>query len=103
MNKRDIKKKVLEKITPTINYRIKIKEIVEEINEILIKEVKKRNLPVTVELVGSIAKDTYLQNNMDIDFFLCFPTDVSKEEIAKHSLGIGKSFLKKNPTGLSFI
>ncbi|PNX46768.1 MAG: hypothetical protein BV457_07015, partial [Thermoplasmata archaeon M9B1D] len=70
MIKRDIEKQVVEEVTPTMNYRKRIKEIVNEINEILVKEVKKRNLPVTVELVGSIAKDTYLKDNMDIDFFL---------------------------------
>jgi tRNA nucleotidyltransferase (CCA-adding enzyme) len=94
MSNRNIEKKVLEKITPTDEYRRKVKEVVKEIDEILITEIKKRNLPANVQLVGSIAKDTYLQNNMDIDFFLCFPTDVSKEKIAKHALEIGKSFLE---------
>jgi tRNA nucleotidyltransferase (CCA-adding enzyme) len=94
MSKENIEKQVLEKITPTDKYREKIKEIVKEINEIIIREIKNRKLPATVELVGSIAKDTYLQNNMDIDFFLCFPTDVSKEKIAQHALDVGKTFLK---------
>lgn len=89
-----IEKKVLQKITPTHEYREKIKEVVEEIRIILEKEIKKRKLPATIQLVGSIAKDTYLQNNMDIDFFICFPTNFQKQEIAKHALSIGKSFLK---------
>lgn len=91
----EIEKQVLKKITPTYEYREKIKEIIEEIRVILEKEIKKRNLPVTIELVGSIAKDTYLMNDMDIDFFICFPTDYSKEEIAREALSIGKSFLEK--------
>jgi len=91
MNK--IEKQVLEKITPTENYHKKICKIVEEIKIILEIEIEKKKLPATVELVGSIAKDTYLQNNMDIDFFLCFPINYSKEEIAKNALTIGKSFL----------
>ena len=94
MIKRDIEKQVVEEVTPTMSYRKRIKEIVNEINEILVKEIKKRNLSATVELVGSIAKDTYLKDNMDIDFFLCFPTDFFKEDIARHTLEIGKSFLK---------
>jgi tRNA nucleotidyltransferase (CCA-adding enzyme) len=92
MNK--IKEQVLEKITPTHKYREQIKEIVKEIRAILENEIKKRKLPATIQLVGSIAKDTYLQKNMDIDFFICFPIDYSKEEIAKHALSIGKNFLK---------
>lgn len=90
----EIEKQVLQKITPTHEYREKIKKAVEEIRIILNNEINKRKLPVTVELVGSIAKDTYLMNNMDIDFFLCFPTNYKKEENAKHALSIGKSFLK---------
>ena len=66
MNK--IEKQVLNKVTPTREYRGEIIKIVEEIKVILKNEIKKRKLPVTIELVGSIAKDTYLQNNMDIDF-----------------------------------
>ena len=90
----EIEKQVLQKITPTHDYREGLKKTVEEIRVILKSQIKKRKLPVTVELVGSIAKDTYLMNNMDIDFFLCFPTNYEKEEIAKHALSIGKSFLK---------
>ena len=90
----NIEKQVLEKITPTHEYREEVEQIVEEIRVILEKETEKRKLPVTVELVGSIAKDTYLQNNMDIDFFICFPTNYDKEEIANQALQIGKTFLK---------
>jgi len=90
----EIEKQVIKKITPTQKYREKIKEIVEEIRIILEQEIKKRKLPATTQLVGSIAKDTYLQNNMDIDYFICFPTNYKKEDIAKHALSIGKSFLK---------
>ncbi len=92
MNK--IEKQVLNKVTPTREYHRKITEIVEEIKVILKNEIKKRKLPVTIQLVGSIAKDTYLQKNMDIDFFICFPTSYNKEFIAKNALSIGKSFLK---------
>jgi len=89
-----IEKQVLQKITPTHEYREQIKKTVEEIKIILNDEIKRRKLPLNVELVGSIAKDTYLMKNMDIDFFLCFPTNYSKEEIAKHALSIGNTFLK---------
>jgi tRNA nucleotidyltransferase (CCA-adding enzyme) len=90
----EVEKKVLQKITPTHEYREKVKEIVEEVRIILEKEIKKRKIQAKVQLVGSIAKDTYLQSNMDIDFFICFPTNYKKDEIAKHALSIGKSFLK---------
>ena len=90
----ETERKVLEKISPTEEYRINLKEILKEIRNKLSKEIKKRNLPVEIILVGSIAKDTYLMNNMDIDLFLCFPTSFSKEKISEESLSIGKNILK---------
>jgi len=88
-----IEKKVLQKITPTVEYREKIKKIVKELEDKIKKETKKRKLPVDIILVGSIAKDTYLMNNMDIDFFICFPTNFKKEKIAKNAISIGKVIL----------
>lgn len=88
-----IQKKVIEKITPTEEYRKKLKKIVKEIEKELKKEIKKRKLPADVILVGSIAKDTYLMNNMDIDFFICFPKNFKKEKIAETTQKIGKTLL----------
>ena len=91
----EIEKQVLEKITPSNEYKKNIIKITKEINKKLEIEIKKRRLPVTVELVGSIAKDTYLKNDLDIDFFIKFPTKYLKEEIGKNALSIGKAILTK--------
>jgi len=89
-----IEKKVLEKITPSPGYKKKIDRIVNEINGLIKKEIKKRNLQVTTELVGSIAKDTYLKDDLDIDFFLKFPTRYQKERIGESAISIGRAILK---------
>ena len=89
-----IEKKVLEKITPSPEYKKKIDKLVNEINGLIKQEIKKRNLPVTIELVGSIAKDTYLKDDLDIDFFLKFPTKYQKEKIGENALLIGRTILK---------
>jgi tRNA nucleotidyltransferase (CCA-adding enzyme) len=90
----NIEREVLERITPKKQYKKQIEEIVKEIKKIVNQEIKKRNLPVTIELVGSIAKDTYLKDNLDIDIFIKFPTIYKKEEIGKSALSIGRAFLK---------
>ncbi len=89
-----IEKKVLEIITPSLEYKKKIDKLVNEINGLIKQEIKKRNLPVTIELVGSIAKDTYLKDDLDIDFFLKFPTKYQKEKIGENALLIGRTILK---------
>jgi len=91
MNK--IEKQVLEKITPSIEDKKKIEKIVKELEKLIEQEIIIRNLPVKIELVGSIAKDTYLKDNLDIDFFIKFPTKYKKEIIGKNALSIGRNIL----------
>jgi len=91
----EIEKNVLERVTPSSEYRKKTFSAIYKLKENIQNEIKKRKLPVSIELVGSIAKDTYLKNNMDIDLFLVFPTTFPKEEIARHALEIGRSLLEK--------
>ena len=95
MNKKEIERKVLDRVVPTKEYREKLDKIILEIEEILKNEISKRKMPITVELVGSTAKDTYLKDNMDIDYFLLFPIDYTKEKIAENAISIGETFLSK--------
>lgn len=94
MKRNEIEEQVLKKITPDHRYRQKLHEIIEEIREKLEKEIQKRKLPVSIELVGSTAKDTYLKDNLDIDFFLSFPSKFPKKDIAENALSIGKRLLE---------
>lgn len=89
----EIEKQILERVTPSSEDRKKLETIIQEIKEKLKQEISERNLPVSIELVGSTAKDTYLKDNLDIDFFLSFPTKFPKEDIAKNALSIGKKLL----------
>ena len=70
----EIEQKVLEKIVPDKNDRLKLKTTIEELKTIVQKHIQKIDFPIIIELVGSTAKDTYLIKNLDIDLFLCFQT-----------------------------
>jgi len=89
----EIEKKALKKITPNANDRKKLEKIIKELKEKLKIEIEKRKLPIKIELVGSTAKGTYLRNNLDIDYFLLFPTDFDKKDIANYALSIGENIL----------
>ncbi len=93
MNKTE--KQVLEKITPSLEYKKKIEKLVKELEKLIEQEIIKRNLPATIELVGSIAKDTYLKDDLDVDFFIKFPTKYKKEKIGESALSIGRNILIK--------
>ena len=90
----NIEKQILKKITPSSQERKKIKKIISQLKKEIKQEIKKYNLQLTVELVGSIAKETYIKDNVDIDLFILFPPSVSRKKLQKTGLSIGRSILK---------
>lgn len=90
----EIEKQVLNSITPNSKERKELDQVIKELKDVVQKKIEDTNLPITSELVGSISKDTYLRNNLDIDLFLLFPTNVSREDLQEHGLSIGRAILK---------
>jgi len=89
-----IENKVLKSINPTQEDRKKLGCVIQDLKNQVNKEINYRKLPISIKLVGSTAKDTYVKNNLDIDLFLLYPTSFSKQEIAKNTISIGKTILK---------
>ena len=89
----NIEKKVIGLITPAPEDRKKLEETIKDLKKQVNKEIIKKKLPASIEIVGSTAKDTYLKNNLDIDLFLMFPTTFSKEDIGHNALVIGRKLL----------
>jgi tRNA nucleotidyltransferase (CCA-adding enzyme) len=90
-----IENNVLKKITPDATERKRIEHTIETLKEQVAKEIKKTKIPITIELVGSTAKDTYIRNSVDIDLFLIFPTTVSRELLQEKGLMIGRAILEQ--------
>lgn len=91
-----IEKDVLRKITPNFYERKRLNKIVLELIDRVSRELKKENIKAIPKLVGSVAKDTYLRDSIDIDIFLLFPPSTPKKEMEKKGLMIGKRVLKKH-------
>ena len=77
-------KEILEKITPTAEEHEKEHLIVEDISRRL------RKFEVKPILVGSLAKGTDIRGDKDLDIFIMFHKDTSREELEKRGLEIGK-------------
>ena len=92
---KSIETKVLKKITPDTTEKKQIKYVIKKLKEQVRKEIKKTKLPITIELVGSIAKDTYIRTSVDIDLFLVFPSTVSREILQEKALTIGRTILEQ--------
>ncbi len=95
MNEEEIKREVLDRTVPSASERKKIMKAVGELRAGISGEMEARGVEAEVMLVGSIAKGTYLKDSLDIDLFVLFDTDYSKDEIKEHTLGAGKKILKE--------
>lgn len=82
-------KEILKEITPTEEEHKKEKAIAEKISK------KLERFDVRPILVGSLAKDTDLRGDKDLDIFIMFHKDVSREELEKKGLGIGKKIFEE--------
>ena len=93
-NSTQIEKKILEKITPSFQDKKRIQDIIQDLKKRIEKEIKKYDLQLSIELVGSTAKGTFLKDNADIDLFILFPKNVSRNKLQQVGLSLGRSILK---------
>jgi tRNA nucleotidyltransferase (CCA-adding enzyme) len=89
----DIEKKILQKIKPTVEENQHIQQITNDIKKQILTQGKKVPYFLDVMLVGSIAKETYLSGNLDIDLFILFNPQIPYEHLEKFGLQIGKKVL----------
>lgn len=82
--------KVLQKIRPSKEERRTVNHIVKKCTDILEERIKSKNLEAVVSLQGSIAKDTWVSGDKNIDMFVIFSHKYSKKELKKYGLQIGK-------------
>ncbi|MEA3254516.1 MAG: CCA tRNA nucleotidyltransferase [Candidatus Altiarchaeota archaeon] len=82
-------REILEKITPSEEEHRRENKLVDGI----VKRLKK--FGVKPILVGSLAKGTDVRDDKDIDIFIMFPKEVSRGELEKNGLEIGKKIFKE--------
>ncbi len=87
MRAEDVLTKALELVVPDAEEIRRAKKAEEEIKNRLDK------LDVEYIFVGSYARNTWLRGNLEIDVFLLFPENMSKEDLRVKGLEIGKSVL----------
>ncbi len=83
---------VLRKITPSDSVRKKTGRALSKIENATGKAVKEEGLTYT--LAGSYLRDTWLKDKKEFDIFILFPESVSRENLEKRGMSIGKSIVK---------
>jgi tRNA nucleotidyltransferase (CCA-adding enzyme) len=85
-----ITKQVLEKITPGKEDRAKVDAITRELEQKVALACKQEGIPAVVRVEGSVAKDTWLRENPDIDIFMRLPTSIPRKSLGEIGLKIAK-------------
>ncbi len=82
--------KILGKITPTQADRAKITALAEELQRKVALACQEQGAKATVRVEGSVAKDTWLREEPDVDIFMRLPTTLPRRSLGEISLKIAR-------------
>ena len=85
---------VLGRVAPSTEERKKVRTATELARTHIRDELEEGGLAVPVEVGGSVAKDTWLSGDVDIDLFMLFPPSMSKKELGRIGLDVAKKAFK---------
>lgn len=86
-----IKSRVLGKIKPTREEKEELLRIVEMVKARILEAARAHGMSVRVEIEGSVAKDTWISTDRDVDIFIIFPHGTDKETITSIGLDLAKA------------
>ncbi len=85
-----VTREVLEKITPTKANRAKMEALAKNLEHNVVLACEEFGVKAIVRLEGSVAKDTWLKEEPDVDVFMRMPTNIPRKELSEISLKIAK-------------
>jgi len=86
---------VLKKITPSPEEYHKVKVLSEKLERKIFETCQQQNVDATIRVEGSIAKDTWLRGNPDIDIFIRLPTCIPRKKLGEVGLKIARVVAKE--------
>ncbi len=89
--KERISTEVLDKITPGKEDYSKVEAITRELELKVALACKQEGIQAIVRVEGSVAKDTWLKENPDIDIFMRLPTSIPRKSLGDIALRIAKN------------
>jgi tRNA nucleotidyltransferase (CCA-adding enzyme) len=87
---------VLDIIVPLQSDRKKIKSLAKNLEKKLIREYKKEDIKANIGLEGSVAKDTWLREDPDIDIFIQLPLTIPRKDLDQTIMRIAKKATKNS-------
>jgi len=86
-----VKSEVLKRVRPTKEDKEEIRKAVEVVRGRILEAAMGMGLEVRVEVEGSVAKDTWISSDRDIDLFIIFPHNIGRETITSVGLELAKA------------
>jgi tRNA nucleotidyltransferase (CCA-adding enzyme) len=90
---------LLMKIKPSKKENEKVKILSNQLIKVINESAKELDVPATAVLVGSVAKETWLAGNADIDILIKFPLETTSEYLKEYGLKIGHKCIQKMEGG----
>jgi tRNA nucleotidyltransferase (CCA-adding enzyme) len=81
---------ILKKITPTDEDRVIVEAITRDLEQKVADACKQEGIEAKVRVEGSVAKDTWLKENPDIDIFIRLPTSIPRKNLGDIGLKIAR-------------
>jgi tRNA nucleotidyltransferase (CCA-adding enzyme) len=85
-----IHKEIVKKITPTQADRAKITALAKELQRKVALACEEQGVKAAVRVEGSVAKDTWLREEPEIDVFMRLPTTIPRRSLGEISLKIAR-------------
>ena len=95
MNVEGVIGEVLQRIRPSEDEKAFVEGLMKDLKKLAVEAIGELGLDVKPYFVGSLAKDTYLAGDHDVDLFLAFPLETPLEELRKNGLELGKAIAEK--------
>ncbi len=83
-------KQILEKITPKKEDYAKVEALTKALEQKITLACQQEGVNAIVRVEGSVAKDTWLSDSLDIDIFMRLPTSIPRKNLGDVGLKIAK-------------
>ncbi|HXQ48927.1 MAG TPA: CCA tRNA nucleotidyltransferase [Thermoplasmata archaeon] len=91
--------RVSDRVSPTREMQERVARVRTELVDRVRAAAEKRSSPLVRALVaGSAARGTYLSDRLDIDLFLLFPPDLTRDRLREEGLALGRAVLTEPET-----
>src|SRR4030042_4941217 len=87
---RAVNEEIMEKITPTPEDRARIDALAKHLEQNVSSACAAQNIKAIVRVEGSVAKNTWIRGEPDIDVFMRLPTSIPRKALGEISLKIAR-------------